>query len=116
MFKAVLVALAALSVPAFAGTESDPAQTAPRPAPGVRLAQNCDWYASMLCSRSAGEAQRWSRNNGVGYVVNTSSNDYPNFAAGYFCVVEGPMSQGRAQATANSYRGISPQAYVKNSC
>ena len=116
MFKAALVALAAFSVPAFAGTGIEPARTAPRPAEGVRVAQNCGWYAIMLCSRSGGEAQRWSRNHGVGYVVNTSSNDYPNFASGWFCVVEGPMGQGRAQATANGYRGISPQAYVKNAC
>jgi len=119
MFRSALVALTVLGVPALAAatTALDTQRPAPPARPGeVQVAQACGWYAIMLCSRSRGEAQRWSNNNGVGYVVDTSSNRYPNFAPGYYCVVEGPMGQGRAQSTANSYRDISRQAYVKNAC
>ena len=82
----------------------------------VRVAQACGWYAIMLCSTSRGEAARWSNSHGVGRVIDTTSERYPNFRPGYYCVVEGPMSRGAAVGTANSYRGISPTAYAKNAC
>ena len=113
MFKPVTVALAALSLPALL-TTSALAQQAPG-TPNIRVAQAC-WYAIMACSTSRGEAIRWSNNNGVGRVINTSSDEFPNFTPGYYCVVEGPMGQGQAQATARRYRGISPTSYAKSGC
>jgi hypothetical protein len=116
MLKSMLVALTVFGVPAVAaGAAIGPRQPAPPASPKVQVAQAC-WYAIMLCSTSRSEATRWSNNNGIGYVINTSSDEFPNFRAGYYCVVEGPMGQGRAQATANSYRGISPTAYAKSGC
>ena len=117
MLKRMMIALMALSLPALAAASSvepQPPATPPGPAK-VRMAQAC-WYAIMACSTSRGEANRWSSSHGVGRVINTSSDEFPNFTAGYYCVVEGPMSQGQAQATARSYRGISPTSYAKSGC
>jgi len=120
MFRNLLVALAVIAAPALAaGATVPPFQ----PGPGIaaedgtrtRVAQAC-WYAIMACSTSRAEANRWSTSHGVGRVINTSSDEFPNFTAGYYCVVEGPMGQGQAQATARSYRGISPTSYAKRGC
>jgi hypothetical protein len=117
MLKSMLVGLTVLGVPALAtGAIIEPQPPAVQAGRAqVQVAQAC-WYAIMLCSRSRSDATRWSNQNGIGYVINTSSDEFPNFTAGYYCVVEGPMGQGRAQATANSYRGISPTAYAKSGC
>ena len=120
MFRNLLVALTVIGAPALAaGATVEPLQPAPsittENGARVRVAQAC-WYAIMACSTSRAEANRWSSSHGVGRVINTSSDEFPNFTAGYYCVVEGPMSQGRAQATARSYRGISPTAYAKSGC
>ena len=120
MFKNLLVALAVIGAPALAAgsaIEVKPATTvaADHAEARTRIAQAC-WYAIMACSTSRNEANRWSSNHGVGRVINTSSDEFPNFTAGYYCVVEGPMGQGQAQATARSYRGISPTSYAKSGC
>jgi hypothetical protein len=120
MFRNLLVALAVIGAPALAaGATVEPLQPAPRLAAEdgarIRMAQAC-WYAIMACSTSRAEANRWSSSHGVGRVINTSSDEFPNFTAGYYCVVEGPMSQSRAQATAAGYRRISPTSYAKSGC
>jgi hypothetical protein len=117
MFKRVMIALTVLGLPALAAAATVELQAPARtvgPA-NVRMAQSC-WYAIMACSTSRGEASAWSNRHGVGRVINTSSDEFPNFTAGYYCVVEGPMGQGEAQATARSYRGISPTSYAKRGC
>jgi hypothetical protein len=119
MLKNLLIAIAVVGAPALAAGAALESQPAPRiAAPDsakVRVAQSC-WYAIMACSTSRGEASAWTRRHGVGRVINTSSDEFPGFTPGYYCVVEGPMGQGRAQATARSYRGISPTSYAKSGC
>ena len=114
-----------LAMPAMAANASPidlPGVTPPAPQISrgeVRFAQRgggC-WYAIMHCSRSRGDANRWSRQNG-GQVIDTSSDEFPNFQRGYYCVVEGPMrSQSRAQDIARRWRnsGVSRDAYAKDS-
>jgi len=119
MLKNLLIATALVGAPTLAAGNALQSQPAPSIATEtgtkVRVAQAC-WYAIMACSTSRAEANRWSNNNGVGYVINTSSDEFPNFTPGYYCVVEGPMGQGQAQATARSYRNISPTSYAKSGC
>ena len=118
MLKNLLIAAALVGAPTLAAgnaLQSPPAPRIAAPEAKVRVAQAC-WYAIMACSTSRAEANRWSNNNGVGRVFNTSSDEFPNFTPGYYCVVEGPMGQGQAQATARSYRRISPTSYAKSGC
>lgn len=117
MFKRMMIVLTVLGLPALAAASAIEQQSATTPpgTPKIRVAQSC-WYAIMACSTSRGEANAWSNRHGVGRVINTSSDEFPNFTAGYYCVVEGPMGQGAAQATARSYRGISPTSYAKRGC
>jgi hypothetical protein len=118
MLRNLLIAAIMIAAPALATgatLELQPAPPAAAEAGKTRVAQAC-WYAIMACSTSRAEANRWANNHGVGYVINTSSDEFPNFTPGYFCVVEGPMGQGQAQATARSYRNISPTAYAKSGC
>lgn len=81
-----------------------------------RVAQACGWYAIYSCSRSRRDAQRFSRENDIGFVVDTSDDDYPNFRRGYYCVVEGPMSRRRALSAADRASDFAPTAYAKNAC
>jgi hypothetical protein len=83
---------------------------------GVRVAQDCGWFAILGCFRSRAEAGDWNGRIDDGYVVNTSSLRYPSFRPGYYCVVNGPTSNGRAQRIAAGWRRVIPDAYVKNSC
>jgi hypothetical protein len=119
MFRNLLVALAVIGAPALAASATiEPARPTIATDHGgakIRVAQAC-WYAIMACSTSRAEANSWSNRNGVGRVINTSSDEFPNFTPGYYCVVEGPMGQGQAQATARSYRRISPTSYAKSGC
>jgi hypothetical protein len=82
----------------------------------IRPVQACGFYAILGCYGTRGEAQRWSNQIDAGYVINTTSAEYPNFRSGYYCVVNGPTSRGRAQGIAASWRGVVPSAYVKNAC
>ena len=113
MFKRATIALTVAGLPALLAAPAV-AQQAPA-APNIRMAQAC-WYAILACSNTSGEARAWSNRHGVGRVINTSSDEFPNFRAGYYCVVIGPMGAGQAQATARSYRGISPTSYAKSGC
>jgi hypothetical protein len=82
----------------------------------IRPVQACGFYAILGCYGTRGEAQRWSNQIDAGYVINTTSAEYPNFRSGYYCVVNGPTSRGQAQGIAASWRGVVPSAYVKNAC
>jgi hypothetical protein len=89
----------------------------PKPAlQGTQYAQTCGWYAIYACTRGRGEASGIAARY-RGYVINTSSDEFPNFASGWYCVVEGPMNRGQASDLASYARrdGYST-AYVKNSC
>jgi hypothetical protein len=111
-----LVAAAALAMTAsLAGAATTggviPAGMPQAGAPQVRLAANiCGWYAIFQCARSPNKL------GGPGRTINT--NNYPNFAPGWFCRVIGPMgSRTEAQFTVNRgsvYSG--GQGYVKNGC
>jgi hypothetical protein len=81
-----------------------------------RVAQACGWYAIYSCSHSRREAGRFSREHGIGYVIDTSDPDYPNLRNGYYCVVEGPMSRGRALSFADRASDFAPTAYAKSAC
>src|SRR5947209_19274861 len=82
----------------------------------IHPVQACGFYAILGCYGTRGEAQRWSNQIDEGYVVNTTSAEYPSFRAGFYCVVNGPTSRGRAQGVAASWRSVVPSAYVKNAC
>lgn len=82
----------------------------------VLVAQACGWYTIYSCSRSRGEARRFSNEYGRGYVIDTNDSDYPNFRGDYYCVVEGPMSRGAALSDAKRARDFAPSAYAKNAC
>lgn len=122
MLRNLLAALAVIGAPVLAAATS--VQPTPRATPPaataengarVRVAQAC-WYAILACSTSNREANNWMNRHGVGEVINTSSDEFPNFTRGYYCVVIGPSGQSQAQATARSYRGISPTSYAKSGC
>ena len=79
-------------------------------APRIQLAANiCGWYAIFQCARSPNAL------GGPGRTINT--NNYPNFAPGWFCRVVGPDTKA---ATFNSlergklYNG--GQGYMKSGC
>jgi hypothetical protein len=79
--------------------------------PRMQLAANiCGWYAIFQCARSPNNV------GGPGRTINT--NNYPNFAPGWFCRVLGPFgSRTEAQFSVNRgsvYNG--GQGYVKNGC
>jgi hypothetical protein len=82
----------------------------------VRPVQACGFYAILGCFGTRGEAQRWSNQIDEGYVINTTSAEYPNFRSGYYCVVNGPTSLGRARNIAAGWRSVVPSAYAKNAC
>lgn len=86
------------------------------PVPARASDGSCGWYAVLTCSKSEREANRWSRRHGVGTVVDTSSDEFPNFRPGFYCVVIGPMRRGEALDTADDHRDIAPTAYAKESC
>ena len=82
----------------------------------VSPVQACGFYAILGCFRTPAEAARWNGQIQGGYVINTTSQAYPNFRPGYFCVVAGPTGNGQAQGIAASWRRYIPDAYVKNAC
>jgi len=84
----------------------------------AQATQTCGWFAISVCVTNFDQAQRAVTRWGEGYVIDTSSPEYPRFTPGYFCAVSGPKSKSAARATARNMRraGISKSAYVKNSC
>jgi len=104
------IAFATLTPEPFAGNAG------PFSRGGIRMAQNCGWFAILGCFPSRGQAENWNDRIESGYVINTTSAAYPAFRPGSYCVVNGPTSYGRAQYIARGWRRIIPDAYVKNSC
>jgi hypothetical protein len=82
-----------------------------------QMAQACGWYAVVHCGSSA-SARSFAQRAGAGRIINTSSDNFPNFQPGYFCVVQGPMDRRTALEVAADWRarGLSPSAYAKSSC
>ena len=111
--KRLLTLAFLLGAPAIAAAH-DPAGAQDKP---IVVAQACGWYAIMHCG-SPGSARQYVSRTGAGRIINTSSDAYPNFQPGYFCVVQGPMDRGTALSIAASWRnaGYSPTAYAKNAC
>lgn len=105
MIRALLI----LSLLCFATVSSATAQQTQRV---------CGWFAITACKSTYEEAIAFARENGSGYVVNTSSPAYPNFQSGYFCVVSGPLERASALETADYWRsiGVSQSAFAKSSC
>jgi hypothetical protein len=120
MTRCVLLVLLGVSL-AWGGAASaqDGAYTPAPKAPqmgGMQFAQTCGWCAIYACTQghreASGIAARYR-----GYVSNTSSDEFPNFRAGWYCVVEGPTSQGQATDWASDGRRSGyGTAYAKNSC
>lgn len=83
----------------------------------MQFAQACGWYAIMHCG-SAESARGYQRRTGAGFIINTSSVNFPNFQPGFFCVVQGPAPRSDALILAQQWRtsGYSPTAYAKNAC
>lgn len=120
---AALVAGAGLVAPAQASQESMLSPSRPHAAAPQRmqLAQNCGWFVIGTCSRSRRDAQRAAdeEGGGNGYVISTSSREYPNFRPGYYCVVEGPFDrEGQAERALSRWRraGAPRSSYIKNAC
>jgi tetratricopeptide (TPR) repeat protein len=94
-----------------------PVTAAPPPSDAERPSgSRCGWYAIFICSKSRTEAANWPRERHVGFVISTDSPGYPNFRAGWYCAVEGPMSRSRALQEADRLRPFAPTAYAKNAC
>jgi hypothetical protein len=86
------------------------------PAGSYQVAQACGWYAISVCTRGRGGAQRAANNYG-GYVIDSSSQAYPNFRGGWFCAVEGPSNKRAANRRKREMRQEGARsAYVKNGC
>jgi hypothetical protein len=78
------------------------------------VAQACGWYAISVCSRNYQGAEIASERYG-GRVVDT--DDFENFAGGYFCAVVGPKTKEAAEITAYRMRSRGAyDAYIKHSC
>ena len=85
----------------------------------IQVAQRCGLYVIGTCSRSSREANREADEIGLGYVINTSSSNYPNFRSGFYCVVEGPLDDRyEAEAIRRRWlrRGAPSSTYIKDAC
>ena len=107
-----------LGIAGLLGTSGLAAQERPRtqaPA-GNQLAQVCGWFAIYHCSRSVQEASRFASNY-RGFLIDSSDARLPNFAPGWYCVVDGPTSRDQAMSSAGyARRDGHHTAYAKNSC
>lgn len=115
MAMTLIVSAAMLGLAGFPAGAMD-SSTRPLPDGSYRVAQACGWYAIYSCSRSRRDASRFSREHDIGFVIDTNDEDYPNFRRGYYCVVDGPMSRGRALSEADRALDFAPSAYAKNAC
>jgi hypothetical protein len=69
-----------------------------------------------VCSRGRGGAARAANRYG-GYVIDTSSEAYPNFRPGWYCAVEGPMNKRAANNRKFQMQDEGARsAYIKNGC
>jgi len=81
----------------------------------VLAAESTCWYVVLYCKPDKRNVENWSRQHG-GEVIDTSSDEFPNFTRGFFCAVVGPLkSRSAAQAEAKSWQTrAAPEAYVKD--
>jgi len=118
-FRALFLAAALACAPLAASTEVDaaPGQTVtPNSTGSYQVAQACGWYAISRCSRGRRGARRGVARHG-GYVIDTSSDAYPNFRPGWYCAVVGPTSRRRAQRRVRDMRYEGARsAYIKSGC
>jgi hypothetical protein len=84
----------------------------------VQVAQACGWFAIYSCSTRAGEVQNFISRTGFGFMIDSSSNMFPNFRPGFYCAGDGPMNKSRADAFVREalHSGMAPTAYAKRSC
>jgi len=86
------------------------------PAGSYQVAQACGWYAISVCSQSS-KAANSAANSYGGYVLDTSSQAYPNFRPGWYCAVEGPSSKSSANRRKREMQQDGARsAYIKNGC
>lgn len=81
----------------------------------------CGWYVVLGCGKRAGDQENKlydlggpNAGGGAGLSV-ISTNNYPNFRPGYYCVVDGPY-ETPDQAESIAWAEAVPDAYVKNGC
>ena len=108
-----------LSTAALAHEVAAPSTSSDR---SFRVAQACGWYTITSCAKRKDDADRELQKlqkccratKTYPRVIRT--DDFPNFSAGWYCVVVGPDTQEAAKLMADGYRGNFPTVYVKNSC
>lgn len=89
---------------------------APKTANPFPKPRQCGWYAIASCSTKFSAAKR-TANHVNAEVINTSSRNFPNFRAGYFCSAIGPLSRGQALGIAGDLKSEGyGSAYAKSSC
>jgi hypothetical protein len=85
-----------------------------------QVAKACGWYAVYFCSRNAREAENWTYQREAidSHTIHTNLAQYPNFAPGWACAVDGPMDRESAIAKARQWKdsGSAPTAYAKSAC
>lgn len=117
-FRSLIISavLAAAPITASAEVGGRAAPSATAPAGSYQVAQACGWYAISVCSRSRGAARRAANTHG-GYVIDSGSDEFPNFRPGWWCAVNGPMSRRRALRRADDMRYEGARsAYAKSAC
>ncbi len=118
LFRGLSVAALMMAASAASASQSaiGNAENASRPAGSYQVAQACGWYAISVCSRNRSGANRAANAYG-GYVIDSSSEAYPNFRPGWYCAVEGPTSKGKANRRKREMRQDGAgSAYIKNGC
>ncbi len=105
---------------ARSGTQDEARSLVIRPKAGIEIAQSCGWYVVYMCSRNAQEAENWSYQREAinSFTIHTDPRQYPNFAPGWVCAVDGPMGKDAAFAKARLAKeyGTAPTAYARRSC
>ncbi len=105
---------------ALSGKQDETRGFLKRPQAGTEIAQSCGWYVVYMCSRNAREAENWSYQREAidSFTIHTNPKQYPNFAPGWVCAVDGPVGQYAALAKARLAReyGTAPTAYARRSC
>jgi hypothetical protein len=121
MYRSVVILASIIGVFAFVGGAAQSSEATRHQNEGkYQVAQACGWYAIYMCSRNAREAENWTYQREAidSFTIHTSLAQYPNFAPGWFCAVDGPMDRTLAVAKARLMReyGTAPMAYAKNAC
>lgn len=110
----VLACISALAIASFGALAST--ANAQSSSGSYQVAQACGWYAISVCSRQPAGARRAANRHG-GYVIDTSSEAYPNFRPGWYCAVVGPTTYRDAERLVQEMRfDGANSAYSKNGC